>query len=130
MSAINEAVEAVIGMINALPVFAYCTRGALPTGNGITCEVGPSSVQSVFLDKGVYVPLDLTINGKHESLQVLSDHMNLIHRELTTARRYPSGTGWQIVDIATTILPRRIGRETDNRWLMASALSVRLYLGE
>lgn len=127
MSVINEVVEAVIGLMNATNPFATVTRGALPTGRGITCEVGPSSPSAVYMDKNSFVPLDIAINGKHENLQTLSDCLNNIHSALTRATSYPSGDGWQIADIENTTLPQRIGREDNNEWLMASALSVKFY---
>ena len=129
-SVINEVVEAVIGLINATTPFATCTRGALPTGAGLTCEVGPSSPSEVYLSKNSFIPLDITINGKHPSLETLSDTMNNIHGTLTRALSYPSDTSnahrWQIVDIANYTLPQIIGREDNNDWLMASSLSVRV----
>ena len=64
-SVINQVIEAVIGLMNATTPFATVTRGALPTGIGITCEVGPSTPQEVYLDKNSYTPLDLAINAKH-----------------------------------------------------------------
>ena len=79
MSVINEVVEAVIGLMNATNPFAAVTRGALPTGNGITCEVGPSAPSEVYMDKNTFVPLDITLNGKHENLKTLSDSLNNIH---------------------------------------------------
>lgn len=127
MSVINEAVEAVIGMMNATHPFATVTRGALPTGQGLVCEVGPSTPQALYWDKNTFVPLDITLNGKHKNLKVLSDAMNNIHSALTRATSYPEGDGWQIVDITTDSLPQKIGREENNEWLMASALSVRLF---
>lgn len=127
MSVINEAVEAVIGLMNATNPFATVTRGALPTGQGLVCEVGPSTPQALYWDKNTFVPLDITLNGKHKNLKVLSDAMNDIHSALTRATSYPEGNGWQIVDITTDSLPQKIGREENNEWLMASALSVRLF---
>jgi len=127
MSVINEAVEAVIGLMNATNPFATVTRGALPTGQGLVCEVGPSTPQALYWDKNTFVPLDITLNGKHKNLKVLSDAMNNIHSALTRATSYPEGNGWQIVDITTDSLPQKIGREENNEWLMASALSVRLF---
>jgi len=127
MSVINDAVEAVIGLMNATSPFAKVTRGALPTGQGLVCEVGPSTPQALYWDKNTFVPLDITLNGKHKNLKVLSDAMNNIHSALTRATSYPEGDGWQIVDITTDSLPQKIGREENNEWLMASALSVRLF---
>lgn len=127
MSVINEVMGAVIGLMNATAPFANVTRGALPTGVGLVCEVGPSSPEAVFLDKNSYIPLDVTLNGKHGNLQTLSDAMNAIHSALTRATSYPSGDGWEIVDITNYTLPEIIGREDNNEWLMASALSVKFY---
>lgn len=123
---INQAVEAVAGLINALGLFASIYRGALGTGNGLCCEVGPTYPEAVYLDKNKYVPVDLTINGKHTDLQTLSEAMNKIHESLTRLRSYPSGTGWQIVDITTATEPQVIERESEGAWLMASSLYVKV----
>jgi hypothetical protein len=126
-SIIKQVVEAVIVLMNATQPFSAVTRGALPTGNGIVCEVGPSTPSQVHLDKNTVTPLDVTLNGKHTSLKTLSDAMNKIHSVLTRATSYPAGEGWQIVDITNATLPQRIGREENNMWLMASSLSVTYY---
>ena len=128
MSAVNEALEAVIGLMNATHPFAAVTRGALPVHHGITCEIGPSIPSAVYLDKTSYIPMDVTINGKHPNLKTLSDALNIIHGALTTATEYPFDDGWQIVDITTATLPQVIGREDNNDWLMASSLSVKIHL--
>lgn len=125
-SIINQAIEAVMDLIDALSLFSPITRGALSAGNSLSCEIGPTSPETVWLDKNQYIPIDLTINGKHENLQTLSDSMNLIHEHLTMMRSYPTGSKWQITDIATLTEPQVIGREQDNKWMMASALSVRV----
>ena len=125
-SILNQAIEAVMDLINALSLFAPITRGALSAGNSLSCEIGPTSPETVWLDKNQSIPIDLTINGKHENLQTLSDSMNLIHQTLTMMTEYPSGAYWQIVDITTLTLPQVIGREQDNRWMMASALNVKV----
>lgn len=125
-SVLNQAIEAVMDLIDALGLFANISRGALGTGNGLCCEMGPTSPETVWLDKNKYIPIDLTINGKHENLQTLSDALNSIHENLTMMRSYPSGNNWMITDIATMTEPQIIGREPDNKWIMASALTVRL----
>lgn len=127
MSVINEVVEAVIGLMDDTGPFATVTRGALPTHEGLVCEVGPSTPSEVYLDKNSYIPLDVTLNGKHRDLRTLSDAMNTIHSTLTRATEYPEGEGWQIVDITNYTLPQIVGREDNNDWLMASALSVKFY---
>lgn len=126
-SVINQVLEAVIGMANATRPFSSITRGALPTGQGLTCEIGPTAPQATHMDKNTVIPLDVTLNGKHPNLMTLSDAMNKIHSALTRATDYPSATAWEIVDIQNLTLPQKIGREQNNDWLMASALSVKFY---
>lgn len=130
MSVINEVLEAVIGLINERNPFATVTRGALPIGSGITCEIGPSTPSEVYLDKNSYIPLDVTLNGKHSDLKLLSDTLNDIHSALTRAKAYPmdlTHDKWKIVDISNAAMPQVIGREETNIWLMASSLSVKIY---
>ena len=129
-SVVNQVMEAVIRLMNATKPFARVTRGALPTGPGLCCEIGPSRTQNIYLDKNSYVPLIIVMNGKHSNLETLSDAMNGIHSALTRATTYPedpAGTRWQITDIETTVFPRVVGREDNNDWLMASTLSVRFF---
>lgn len=125
-SILNLAIESVMDLIDALGLFANIYRGALGTGNGICCEVGPTSPETVFLDKHQYIPIDLTINGKHDDLRTLSDAMNKIHESLTMAFSYPYGNGWEIVDITTMTEPQVIAREDSGQYLMASALLVKV----
>lgn len=129
-SVINEVIEAVIGLINAQTPFANVTRGALPTGNGLVCEIGPTIPEEVYLDKNSFVPMDITLNGKHSNLKTLLDTMNNLHSVLTRARSYPEDTEngrWQITDISNQNLPQVIGRETNNDWLAASSLTVKFF---
>ena len=126
MSIINAAIEAVIDLIDALGLYANISRGALGTNEGLCCEIGPTSPDSVFLDKNQYIPIDLTINGKHGNLQTLSEAMNTIQQSLTMMTEYPYGDNWEIVDITTMTEPQVIGRESGNNWVMASALLVKV----
>ena len=126
-SKINLAVEWVITTINAMSNFATMTRGALGTDNGLTCEVAPSMPSEVYHDKNMYIPLTLALNGKHSNLQTLSETLNNIIDTLTRRTTYGSGNGWEIVDITAGNLPRVIGREENNAWLMAGDLVVKIY---
>lgn len=126
-SVLNLAVESVISMIDAMGNFAAMKRGALGSGNGLTCEIAPSMVDSVFMDKNSYVPLTLALNGKHKNLQTLSDTLNNIIDTLTRKTSYADGNGFEIVDITSGNLPRVIGREPDNAWLMACDLVIKIY---
>lgn len=126
-SVINQVLEAVIALMQATQPFATVSRGALPTAPGITCEIGPTSQQTMHMDKNTVIPLDVTLNGKHSNLMTLSDTLNNIHSVLTRAKVYPSEAKWQILDIENLTLPQVIGRAANNDWLMASALSVKFY---
>jgi hypothetical protein len=126
MSIINAAIEAVMDLIDALGLYANISRGALGTNEGLCCEIGPTSPESVFLDKNQYIPIDLTINGKYGNLETLSNAMNRIHESLTMMTEYPDGDNWGIVDITTMTEPQVIGRESSNNWIMASALLVKV----
>ena len=125
-SIINQAIENVMDLIDGLKLFATITRGALGTETGLCCEIAPTTPQEVYLDKNQYIPIDLTINGKHENLETLSNAMNKIHEDLTMLKEYPAGTDWHIVDIATITEPQIIGRSDNKGWIMASNLSVRI----
>lgn len=125
-SILNRAIENVMDMIDALGLFADIHRGALTTSDDLSCEIGPTSPETVWLDKNKYIPIDLTINGKNTNLQTLTDALNKIDHDLTMARSYPSGNGWEIVDISTLTEPQVIGREDNGQWLMASALLVKV----
>ncbi len=126
-SKLNLAVESVVGLINGMDNFADMTRGALGTSPGLCCEIAPSAASEVYLDKNSYIPLTLAINGKHHDLRVLSDTLNDIVDEMTRATTYPDGNGWEIVDITAGNLPRVIGREDNNDWLMSCDLVVKIY---
>ena len=126
-SVLNLAVEAVMNMIDALGNFANITRGALGIDNGLSCEIAPSTVDSVYMDKNSYIPLLLAINGKHSNLETLSNTLNNIIDSLTRRKSYTSGNGFEIVDITAGNLPRVIGREQNNQWLMACDLVIKIY---
>lgn len=126
-SVLNNAVEAVMNMIDAMNNFAAITRGALGIGNGLSCEIAPSMVDSVFMDKNSYIPLTLALNGKHDNLQTLSDTLNNIMDTLTRKTSYADGDGFEIVDITSGNLPRVIGREDNNQWVMACDIVVKIY---
>lgn len=117
-------------LIDDLGLFAITTRGALTAGPSISVEVGPSGPDAVFMDKNVYLPLDVTINAKHGNLNTLSDDMNKIHSSLTRMTAYPKDTEhgrWEIVDITNGTLPQVIRREDNDEWMMASSLFVKFY---
>ena len=123
---IDLAIESVMDLINALGLFATITRGALGSGVGLVCEVAPSTPQEVFLDKNAYIPLTLAINGKHFEIETLTGALNTI-QDLSRQKTYPSGNGYEIVDISRGNLPRIIGREENNAFIMSCDLVVKIY---
>lgn len=123
---INQAVEAVMDLIDGLGLFATIYRGPLGTDDGLCCEVGPTSPDEVYLDKNRYIPIDLTINGKHENLETLSEALNTIDESLTMRTSYPATATWEIVDISTETEPQLVTREDSNQYVMASALLVKV----
>lgn len=123
---IDLAIESVMDLINALGLFATITRGALGSGVGLVCEVAPSVPQEVFYDKNEYIPLTLAINGKHFEIETLTGALNTI-QDLSRAKTYPSGNGFEIVDISRGNLPRIIGREENNAFIMSCDLVVKIY---
>lgn len=124
---LNLAIESVMDLIDTMGNFANITRGALGIDAGLCCEVAPSNPEAVFLDKNVYYPVTLALNGKHSDLQVLSETLNNIMDTLTRRTAYPTGAGFEIVDITNGIMPRVIGREDNNTWLMACDIIVKIY---
>lgn len=124
---LDVAIESVMDEVDALQPFATIKRGALGTGNSLCCEVAPSSANAVFLDKNAYFPVTLTFNGKHSNQQVLMNTLNGIFDNLTRRHGYPSGDGWEIVDISNGTLPRIIGREENNDFIAAGDLIVKIY---
>ena len=109
-NAINEAVEDVISMMNETAVFFPVRRGALTIGNSISCEVGPSAPLSHYLNKDVYVPVDLTLNGKHADLRTVTEAMNEIHYNLK--RRSLSGPGGRLWTSRMPQCPASSGAKT------------------
>lgn len=126
-SVLNLAIESVMDEIDKLHAYPPITRGALGTDSGLACEIAPSNTETVFMDKNSYEPITLALNGKDFDLQLLSDTINNIQDTLSRMKTYPSGDGWEIVDITKGILPRVIGREDNNAWLMAADLVVKIY---
>lgn len=129
MSVIDSAIESVMDLIDSLNNFATIRRGALGTNPGLACEIAPSSVDSVFLDKNSVIDIDLAINGKHNNLQTLTNTLNQMCDYLTRLKTYPSGNGWQIIDITrgSPSVPTVIGREENSDWLMAVDVIIKTF---
>lgn len=127
-NAVNEAIEDIVSMMNEAQHMAIVRRGALSTGDSITCEIGPSVPLHTFLNKHEVIPLDITINGKSADLQRVTQALSDIHYALVRRTTYPAGIGWEITDISDAVMPQIIGRETNNDWLVASQLTASLHI--
>ena len=124
---LNLAIEAVMDLIDGLGNFATITRGALGIDDGLCCEVAPSNAQEIYLDKNGYFMITLALNGKHHNLQTITDTLNNIMDNLTRRTTYPTGTGFEIVDITNGMMPHIIGREENNAWLLACDIIIKIY---
>lgn len=127
MSIVNDVLEVVLQLINSLGLFKPAILGPLTPEPGIAVMLGPSNPETVYMSKDAYLYLDITLNGRHSNLWLLTGDMNRIHSGLTRAKKYAEGQGWEIVDITTQTLPQVIDREPNNDWLMASSLIVKVY---
>ena len=114
-------------LIDGLGNFATITRGALGIDDGLCCEVAPSNAQEIYLDKNGYFVITLALNGKHHNLQTVTDTLNNIMDSLTRRTAFPTGTGFEIVDITNGMMPRVIGREQNNAWLLACDIIIKIY---
>lgn len=126
-SAIDEAIESVMALINEMDLFSKICRGALTTNNSLTCEPAPSISQEIYMDKNYYVPLTLALNGKHSNLKTLSNTLDYIADSLSRLTSYPSGNGFEIVDISRGNFAHVIGREQNNQWLAACDIVLKIY---
>lgn len=123
----NDVLEAVLHLINGLALFKQAILGPLTPEPGIAVMQGPSTPETVYMSKDAYLYLDITLNGRHSNLWLLTGEMNRIHSSLTRMKQYVYGQGWEIVDITTQTFPQVIDREPNNDWLMASSLIVKVY---
>lgn len=127
MSVINDVLEAVRGLCNAVNPYATVLIGSLPADNGISLFVGSGAPSETYLDKGMSIELSCTLNAKHHNPQVASDALNDIHQALTQSKDYPETSAYQITDISTISTPSYIGREENKQYLYGSSLRVRFY---
>ena len=124
---INQAVSAVVGMAEELPLFAPIRRGPLGAEAGISIALSPGSPPVYHLDRRCEVRLSLVLNAKHRDMQLVSNTLHSIHDILSRAEVYPRADGWQITHIVTESMPELIDREPGDMWLFASSLTVTLY---
>lgn len=126
-SCINQAIAALMDMVQQLEPFAPVKRGPLDESAGIRMELSPGTPPICHFDRRCVVPLSIVINAKHRDMQLVSNTLHRIHDTLTRSSEYPCTTDWQITHITSESPPELIGREPGDLWLFASALTVTLY---
>ena len=99
--------------------------GSMPPDNGIAMT-GQSSSTPIFLDIGSNEQMDVVCNGKSTDQQEIIRKLDVIHKELTRRKRFPSNGTWQIYAIETVSSPRLIGRESNSQWLYGSSLIIKI----
>lgn len=104
-------------------------HGALPAENGLAMYLGPGFSLQRHFDKGGMYEVVIAMNGKHKDLGVLLPALSNIHQGLSLLKSYPSGTGWEIIDIETATPPNYLDREASGtrQWLYGSLLRVSFY---
>lgn len=127
-SAINQAIDAVIALMNDTQPFAQILRGPLQASPGIAVEPSAGQPPERHMDRRSVMRIDLVVNAKHTDRRALTNALHAIHQHLTTLRRYPRGSAWQIASIETQAHPALVERKSDRTWLYASALMVTIYM--
>ena len=120
----DEILQAVIDMAVAASGVQILT-GSMPPENGIAMG-GYGGSAPIFLDIGSNETMNIVINGKHSSQQIVIGWLNAIHENLTRRKNFPHNDKWQIYAIETTASPRLIGREANNQWLYGSSVAVKV----
>lgn len=127
MSIINDVVMAVMGMAQAAVDGYTLHRGPLLLGPDISMEPDSGGPDERFFSKNCTYSISLTLNGKDESIERITDAMNLIHSRVTRSPWYPSAPKWQILRVGTQNAPVLIERQDDGMWVYGSALSVEFF---
>lgn len=124
----TDVIEAVIGLANDSGPFATVTRGALPTGQGITGETSDGTASARFLSKDGVFQVPVVFNAKHANLKTALDALSKIMTHLTRLWEYPETEGWKIVQIMSNTLPTIVTREEKNLWVVGCSVLVEYYL--
>lgn len=122
----TDFLNALIDIAEETQPFAPIVRGPLTAGVSIAMEAAESSLTR-HMDRNEAVRTAIVINAKHSDLTTAYEAVLAIQRRLTRLTDFPSGDGWRIADVWADDLPRLIGREDDNTWLYATALTASIY---
>lgn len=125
----TDFLDALIDIAQQTHPFAAILRGPLTAAPSIAMEAAESSIDR-HMDRNEAVRTAVVINAKHPDMTTAYEAVMAIQRKLTRLEEFPSGKGWQIVDVWADSIPRLVGREDDNTWLYASALTASIYYKE
>lgn len=125
----TDFLDALIDIAQQTNPFATILRGPLTAAPSIAMEAAESSITR-HMDRNEAVRTAVVINAKHPDMTTAYEAVMAIQRKLTHLPEFPSGEGWQIVDVWADNIPRLVGREDDNTWLYASALTASIYYKE
>lgn len=125
----TDFLDALIDIAQQTNPFATILRGPLTAAPSIAMEAAESGITR-HMDRNEAVRTAVVINAKHPDMTTAYEAVMAIQRKLTHLPEFPSGEGWQIVDVWADNIPRLVGREDDNTWLYASALTASIYYKE
>ena len=118
-----NAPEAVGTLVTQIREAIYNLTGV----RNISMEPDSGGPDERFFSKNCTYSISLTLNGKDESIERITDAMNLIHSRVTRSPWYPSAPKWQILRVGTQNAPVLIERQDDGMWVYGSALSVEFF---
>lgn len=127
MSVYDDVLAAVLGMVNALPLYATATIGPMPPDNGISIAWGSGSINQ-FLSRDAAVEMSAVLNAKNIDQKAALDALGAIHTSLSRASAYPVTDTYQITSVETMSAPSYLGRESNSQWLYGSSLRVKFFL--
>lgn len=122
-----EVKDALLDMVQSFTSFKV-VLGSNPTKESIALG-GYGAPRRIFKDKDTDYVLNITINGKSASQELLERELDAIHRKLTLRADYPQGNNWHIYSIETIATPRLIAAEDNDRekWIYGSSVAVKFY---
>lgn len=122
-----EVKDALLDMVQSFTRFKV-VLGSNPTKESIALG-GYGAPRHTFKDKDTDYVLNITINGKSASQELLEQELDAIHRKLTLRADYPQGNNWHIYSIETIATPRLIAVEDNDRakWIYGSSVAVKFY---
>lgn len=122
-----EVKNALLDMVQSFTSFKV-VLGNNPTKESIALG-GYGAPRRIFKDKDTDCVLNITINGKSASQELLERELSAIHRKLMLRADYPQGDNWHIYSIETIASPRLIAIEESERakWIYGSSVAVKFY---